>query len=259
MLRHIKTCKGFQTHFPDERGELVPCSSNQTPSLDEYRVLKMTFGQLELLRTQLGQERMTGNHKLTKITADNVQGILHSWHPIVKPGVEEVPPSDFPPVRIPRYLTAITGDSNAELEYDESDYDGDLDFLNSPLFTSAPPPVIMEDTQDDPELEYPYSEPELYLPPHLLPPTTEPAYLAAATAAHAPAIEAASSLLDELLSFPQAEAEVHHLGDAPSIPGLGLTPSPEGNENNLPQGLHSMLQDTFAQSIALFNQLFIGG
>ncbi|KAI0248455.1 hypothetical protein BJV78DRAFT_796247 [Lactifluus subvellereus] len=257
MLRHVKACKGFQSHFPDERGELFPCTSNQTPSLDaDYRVLKMTSGQLEFLRTQLTQERKTGKRKLAKMTVDKVQGILHSWHPIGGPGVEEVPSSDFPPVRIPRYLTATTSDSKAELEYDGSDYDGDL-YLNSPIFVSAPP-VIMEDTQDLPELAYPYPEPELYLPPHLLPPTIEPTYLAAATAAHAPAIGAPSPLFDDFLSFPQAEAEVHHLGDPLSIPRLGLTLSPERDANSLPQGLHSMLQDTFSQSVALFNQLFIG-
>jgi hypothetical protein len=245
MLRRIEACKGFQTHFPDEHGRLFPFSSNQTPPLEEeYRVLKMTFGQLEFLRAQLGKKRKSRKRKPAKITAAKVQRILHSWGPIVEPGVEEVWPSEFPPVRILRYFAAV------ELEYDGStEYDEDP-VLNWSVSFRAPPPVIVEDTKPEDMLELARPEPELYLPPHLLPLTTETAYLAAATAAHAPAIDSASPLLDFL--FPQAEAEADQLGDP-----ISLMPSLGGGANVHPENPHSMLQDMFSQSLALFNQLFI--
>jgi hypothetical protein len=254
MLRHIESCKGFQTQFPDERGELFSFSSNLTTSLGEgYRVLKMTFGQLQFLRARLGKKRKSRKCKPAKITVAKVEKILHSWHPIVKPGVEEVWPSDFPPVRIPRYFTA--GDSMTELEYDASaEDDGDLGLgPNSSASFSIYRPAIMENTQDKPELAYP----ELYLPPHLLPPTTEPAYLAAAVAAHAPAIDTVTvpPLLDEYLLFPQPEAGVGQVDDPVS---MGLMPSPVGDANTRPQDFQFTLQDTLGQSVALFSQLFRG-
>jgi hypothetical protein len=250
MLRHIESCKGFQTQFPDERGELFSFSSNLTTSLEEgYRVLKMTFGQLQYLSAQLGKKRKSRKRKPSKITVAKVEKILCSWHPIVKPGVEEVWPSDFPPVRIPRYFTA--GGSKTELEYDVSaECDGALGPNSSASF-SIYRRAIMGNAQDKAELAYP----ELYLPPHLLPPTTDPAYLAAAVAAHAPSINSAPPLLDEYLLFPQPEAAVAQLNDPVS---MGLMPSPAGDANSHPQNFQSTLQDTLAQSVALFSQLFRG-
>lgn len=49
------------------------------------------------------------------------------------------------------------------------------------------------------------SYPELYLPPHLLPPTCDASYLAAAMAAHAPEIDAFSPLLDVPITSLSAE------------------------------------------------------
>src|SRR6266850_2545214 len=99
MLCHIETCEGFKTYFPREHTKLLSRSSNPKPPLKEANhFLKMTFGQLELLKNLFGEEGEAGQRRLAGVSAETVEAVLHSWRPIVKPDVEEVLPSDFPPV-----------------------------------------------------------------------------------------------------------------------------------------------------------------
>ena len=218
----------------------------------------MTFGQLEFLRAQLSQKRKSRKCKPAKMTAAKVEKILDSWHPIVEPGVEEICSSDFPPVSIPRYLTTVTTDRKAEPECDE-EVDEEL-ALTSSISFSVPLPVIKEVVlrDEEPEMELEYDEPELYLPPHLLPPTTDPAVLAAARAAHAPAPAPTIDpglLFEEFISYPPEEDP--EVGQ-PSDP-VSTMPPWGGDANDHPEDhpLYSRLQDTFSQSLALFNQFFI--
>jgi hypothetical protein len=258
MLRHIKTCEGFQTHFPDEHGKLFPFSGIQMSPFEKgYRVLKMTFGQQEFLRAQLSQKRKSRKRKPAKMTAAKVEKILDSWHPIVEPGVEEICPSDFPPVSIPRYFTNTT--TVAEDRKDEPECDEKVDEELAPTSSisfSVPPPVITQviHWHEESEMEFEYDEPELYLPPHLLPPTTDPAFLAAAMAAHAPAPAPSINLgllFEEFISYPEEDPEA---GDPVStMPPWGG----HANDRSEDPPLYSRLQDTFSQSLALFNQFFI--
>jgi hypothetical protein len=172
MLYHIETCEGFKTYFPREHEKLF--SSDPKPPLKEARhLLNVTFGQLELLKNLFGEEGEAGQGSLAGVSAEMVEAVLHSWRPIVKPDVEEVLPSEFPPVRIPSFFGLI--DRRSE---------------------------VRENTEDVLEVVYP----ELYLPPELLHPTTDPAYIAAAVAAHTQIVDQTSPLIP--IPFPSIQEEI---------------------------------------------------
>jgi hypothetical protein len=199
MLCHIETCEGYKTYFPREYRKQFSRSSNPKPPLKEvhHLLFQMTFGQLELLKSQFGEECEAGQRGLANISAETVEAVLHSWRPIVNPDVEEVLPSDFPPVRIPSFFGLIDHRS-IELEYgmfmDGCDEDFGIVSLSSP--------AASESMEDVVELAYP----ELYLPPELLHPTSDPAYIAAAVAAHEPGVEQISPLIP--IPFPSIMEEI---------------------------------------------------
>jgi hypothetical protein len=174
MLCHIETCEGFKTYFPREHGKLFSSPSNPKPPLKEaHHLLNMTFGQLELLKNLFGEEGQAGQRRLVGVSAETVETVLHSWRPIVKPDVEEVLPSDFPPLRIPSFF-------------------GLIDHR----------PIVSENTEDALDLAYP----ELYLPPELLQSTSDPAYIAAAAAAHESRVDQTSPLIP--IPFPSILEEI---------------------------------------------------
>ncbi|KAH9954235.1 hypothetical protein BC827DRAFT_69571 [Russula dissimulans] len=191
MWRHIEICKGFKNCFPGEHRNLSPQSRDSRPGLDEKcQVLKMTFGQLESLTAQFLRKQQ----KLADVSPEALEAILHSWRPIVKPGVEAVPLTEFPPFRMP----SCFGPANHDLAGLGRAF---LDYARSNT-TSHSTPVPSEDMQDAPQSGYP----ELYLPPELLHPMSDPAYVAAAVAAHLPRTEEASPLLG--VPFPSFLAEI---------------------------------------------------
>lgn len=214
MLRHLEICRHFQALFPDEHRKLFPRAHDPKPPADhEYKILKMSLGQLEFLSAKLGKECRGKKRTFVSMSADAIRMVLRSWRPLSKPGANVVPPCDFPPVRMPQYFCA-TGVERAATEDERgepSGYDADLDTSsssssNTPSPIRTPLAIADEDMQQDaptplssslftptpsPEPFYP----ELYLPPHLLPPTCDVSYLAAAIAAHAPEIDAFSPLL----------------------------------------------------------------
>ena len=218
MLRHMEICKHFQALFPDEHRRLFPRTDAPRPSADGgYKVLKMTIGQLEFLSAKLGKECRGKKGTFVSMSPTTVRTILHSWRPLSKPGAEVVPPLEFPPVRIPQYFcTAGTEHATTEDERGESSgYEADFDTSESSN-SNAPSPIAPlaiipdEEMQQDALTPSPSSlptptpiptpspepmYPELYLPPHLLPPTCDEAYLAAAIAAHAPEVDTFSPLL----------------------------------------------------------------
>ncbi|KAI9509453.1 hypothetical protein F5148DRAFT_1187467 [Russula earlei] len=222
----------FQECFPGEY--MFPRSSDPKPTLDEYRFLKMTFGQLEFLRNQLPRKALT---------PEMVEGILHSWRPIVRPGVEQVLLSEFPPVRMPSSFGSANHDS-AELGHG-----GMLRYCDAHLNTnSLSATVVDEHMEDEPDLVYP----ELYLPPRLLSQTGDPAYIAAAVAAHEPMMEEETSPLVHV-PFPPDTPQTCLEGAVPMDEcDLGLfTPGEEVNCRW--QGFHAQLQEMV---VARSNQYF---
>lgn len=226
MLRHLEVCKSFQALFPDEYRRLFPRPHDpRPPADDEYKILKMTFGQLEFLSVKLGKECRGKKRTFVNMSADKVRMVLQSWRPLSKPGAEVISPCEFPPVRIPQYFYASGVDrATTEDEHGESSgYDADFDTgssssSNTPSPIRAPLAIPDEETRQDaptpptsslptptltptPEPLYP----ELYLPPHLLPSTCDASYLAAAIAAHAPEIDAFSPLLNVPITSLSAE------------------------------------------------------
>ena len=219
MLRHLEICKPFQALFPDEYGKLFgpfPRAYDQKlPADEDYKLLKMTFGQLVFLSVKLGKDRKGKRFKFVSTPASALKRVLHSWRPFSKPGAQAISPSDYPPVRIPQFFYA-GGVDGATADVASSGYDADLDTGSSSSSSASTPirmPVAIADEQmqqdtptsslaslptptpiptPEPEPFYP----ELYLPPHLLPPTCDPTYLAAAIAAHAPEIDPYSPLLN---------------------------------------------------------------
>ncbi|KAI9450995.1 hypothetical protein BJY52DRAFT_1354005 [Lactarius psammicola] len=187
MLRHLEVCKSFQALFPDEYRRLFPRAHDpRPPADDEYKILKMTFGQLEFLSAKLGKECRDRKRTFVSMSADTIRKVLHSWRPFSKPGAEVVPPCDFPPVRMPQYFYAAgVGCATTEDERGESSgYDADLDTSSSSSSNTPSPirtPLVIADeemqqdafTPSHSSLPTPTPEPlypELYLPPHLLPP-----------------------------------------------------------------------------------------
>ena len=142
----------------------------------------MTLGQLEFLKSQISG---AGQYKVADVSAEMVETVLRSWRPIVKPGVEEVLPSDFPLVRVPSFFGPVDH-ALIGLEHDMP-----VDCDECPDAVSLSSSVISENVEDVPELVYP----ELYLPPQLLHATSDPRYMAAAMAAHQPRIEERSPLV----------------------------------------------------------------
>lgn len=217
MLRHLEVCKSFQALFPDEYRKLFPRPDDpKPPTDDEYKILKMTFGQVEFLSAKLGKEPRGKKYTFVSMSPDKIRTVLQSWRPLSKPGAEVVPSCDFPPVRMPQYFYAA-GVESATTEDEHggsSGYDADLDTSsssssNTPSPIRTPLAIADEEMQQDASTLSPSSlptpmptpvpepsYPELYLPPHLLPPTCDVSYLAAAIAAHAPEIDAFSPLLD---------------------------------------------------------------
>ena len=194
MIRHIEACEGFKAYFPGEYRKLFSQSNNPRLSFHEdHQSLRMTLGQLEFLKSQIGE---AGQYKVANVSAEMVETVLRFWRPIVKPGVEEVLPSDFPLVRVPSFF-GLVDHGSIGLEYDmPTDCDKGLDAVS--LNSS----VISENMEDVPELGYP----ELYLPPQLLHPTSDPGYVAAAIAAHQPRIEGTSPLV--AVPFPSILEEI---------------------------------------------------
>jgi hypothetical protein len=171
MPSHIEACEGFKACFPGEHRRLFSRSSDARVLFHEdHQSLRMALGQLEFLKSQISG---AGRHKVANVSAEMVETVLRSWRPIVKPGVEEVLPSDFPLVRVPSFFGPVDH-GLIGLEYDMPvDCDRSLDTAS--LSSS----VINENMEDVPELAYP----KLYLPPQLLHPTSDPRYVAAAMAA----------------------------------------------------------------------------
>ncbi|KAH9057227.1 hypothetical protein EDB87DRAFT_1122389 [Lactarius vividus] len=226
MLRHLEVCKPFQALFQNEYRRLFPRLHDPRPPVDdEYKILKMTFGQLEFLSMQLGKERRGKKRTFVNMSADKVRTVLQSWRPLSKPGAEVISPCEFPPVRIPQYFyaagvcRAMTEDEHGGSSGYDADFDtGSSSSSNAPSPIRAPLAIPDEETRHDaptpptsslptpipmptPEPLYP----ELYLPPHLLPSTCDASYLAAAIAAHAPAIDAFSPLLNVPITSLSAE------------------------------------------------------
>ena len=190
MIRHIEACEGFKAYFPGEYRKLFSQSNNPRLSFDEdHQSLRMTLGQLEFLKSQIVE---AGQHKVANVSAEMVETVLRFWRPIVKPGVEEVLPSDFPLVHVPSFFGPVDH-GLIGLEYDMPT-DCDTVSLGSS--------VISENMEDVPELGYP----ELYLPPQLLHPTIDPGYMAAAMAVHHTRIEETSPLV--AVPFPSIMEEI---------------------------------------------------
>jgi len=159
--------------------------------------------------------------------ADSVRTALDSWRPFSRPGAEDIPTSDFPPIRVPQYfLAAVVEGANTEDEHGASSgYDADFDTGSaSSSSASSPirPPLPIADEEMQLDAPTPSSEslptptpiptpspepfyPELYLPPDLLPPTCDESYLMAAIEAHAPEIDLFSPLLNVPISSLSAE------------------------------------------------------
>ena len=218
MLRHLEICKPFRALFPDEYRRLFPGPYELKPRSDnEYKLLKMTLGQLVFLSAKLGKERKGKNYTLVRMSTDTIRTVLDSWRPFSKPGVEVIHPPDFPPLRIPQYFYSATTTED-EHGGETSGYDGDFDTgLSSNSSASSPirMPLAIAGEEMQQETPTPTSSlsslptptsppepiyPELYLPPHLLPPTCDPLYLKAAIAAHAPEIDLFSPLLNVPIS-----------------------------------------------------------
>lgn len=242
MLRHIEACEGFKSYFPDEYRRLFSrCSDPGLSFHEDHRSLRMTLGQLEFLKSQIGE---AGQPKVANLSAEMVETVLRSWRPIVKPGVEEVLPSDFPPVRVPSFFGPVDHDLIG-LENDmRTDCDKGLDAVS--LSSS----VINENMEDVPELAYP----ELYLPPQLLNPTSDPVYVAAAMAVHRPKIEETSpvafpSILEEIPR--QYFEEVGPMSEYDWM--LSLL---GGEAASQPEGFHIQLQETVTQSEGRFDRVF---
>jgi hypothetical protein len=238
MLRHVQICKPFQALFPDEYRRLFPrANAPRPPPDDEYKVLKMTLGQMEFLSAKVGKECRGKKRTFVSMSADTIRTALQSWCPLSKPGAEVIPPSDFPPVRIPQYLCAA-GLEHATTEDERgesSGYEADFDTGSSPSSNTPspirPPLAMIADEKIRQNAPTPSSlltptpmptpspdpmYPELYLPPHLLPPTCDEAYLAAAIAAHAPEVDVFSPLLGVPIMSLSAElprdCSVSHVG-----------------------------------------------
>ncbi|KAN0137421.1 hypothetical protein V8E53_004866 [Lactarius tabidus] len=228
MLRHLQICKPFQALFPDEYRKLFPRAQDpKLPADDEYKLLKMTFGQLVFLSVKLGKDRKGKKYKFVSMSASTIKRALHSWRPFSKPGMQAISPSDFPPVRIPQffYTSGVEGATTEEENAAPSGYDADLDTGSSSSSSASTPirmplPIADEQMQQDVPTSSPLSlptpmpiptpepesfYPELYLPPHLLPPTCDASYLKAAIEAHAPEIDAFSPLLNVPISSFSAE------------------------------------------------------
>ena len=244
MLRHIEACEGFKAYFPDEYRKLFSRSSDPGLSFyEDHRSLRMTLGQLEFLRSQIGG---AGQPKVANVSAEMVETVLRSWRPIVKPGVEEVLPSEFPLVRVPSFFGLVDHDLTG-LENDmRTDCDKGLDAVS--LSSS----VTSEDMEDVPELAYP----ELYLPPQLLHPTSDPVYVAAAMAAHQPRIGETSPLVR--VPFPSILEEIprKYFEEAGPMNGYDWMLSLGGEAASQPEGFHIRFQETVTQSERRFDRVF---
>ena len=204
----------------------------------------MTFGQLVFLSAKLGKEWKGKKYTFVGLSANTIRAVIHSWRPFSKLGAEAILPSDFPPVRIPQYFCA--GATTEDEHGEPSGYDADLD-TGSSSSSSAPSPIRMplaiadEEAQQDAPTPWPTPisslsslptptpiptpspepfYPELYLPPHLLPPTCDASYLMAAIAAHAPEIDTISPLLNVPLSSLLAESQVPSDWPASHVAGV---------------------------------------
>jgi len=245
MVRHIEDCEGFKAYFPGEYRKLFSRSSDPRLSFHEdHQSLGMTLGQLEFLKSQIGE---AGQPKVANVSAEMVETALRSWRPIVKPGVEEVLPSDFPLVHVPSFFGPVDHDLIG-LEHDMcTDYDTGLDAAS--LSSS----VISENMEDVPELAYP----ELYLPPQLLHPTSDPGYVAAAMAAHQPRTEEKSPLVH--LPFPSILGEIprKYFEEAGPMSEYDRMLSSLGGEAaNQPEGFHIRLRETMAHTEERFDWVF---
>jgi len=226
MIRHIEACEGFKAYFPGEYGKLLSRSNNRRLSFHEdHQSLRMTLGQLEFLKSQIGE---AGQPKVANVSAEMVETVLRFWRPIVKPGVEEVLPSDFPLVHVPSFFGPVDH-GLIGLEYDmPTDCDKGLDAVS--LGSS----VVSENMKDVPELAYP----ELYLPPQLLYPTSDPGYVVAAMAAHQPRIEETSPLI--AVPFPSILEEIPRncFDEAGDMSEYDRMLSLGGETVSQPEGLH---------------------
>lgn len=227
MLRHIEACEGFKACFPGEYRRLFSRSSE--PRLlfhEDHQSLRMTLGQLEFLKSQISG---AGQHKVANVSAEMVETVLRSWRPIVKPGVEEVLPSDFPLVRVPSFFGPV---------------DHGLIGLQHDM------PV---DCDGCPELVYP----ELYLPPQLLHPTSDPRYVAAAVAAHQPRIEERSPLVT--VPFPSIMEAISRscFEEAGPVSEYDrMLSSLRREASRRPEGFHIRLQEVVTQSEERFDRVF---
>lgn len=247
MLRHIEACEGFKAYFPDEYRKLFSRSSDpRVSSHEDHRSLRMTLGQLEFLKSQIGK---AGQPKVANVSTEMVETVLGSWRPIVKPGVEEVLPSEFPLVHLPSFFGPVDRDLIG-LEDDDmhTDCDKDLDAIS--LSSS----IISENMEDVPELAHP----ELYLPPQLLHPTSDPVYVAAAMAAHQSRMEEMTPLVP--VPFPSILGEIPRkcFEEAGPMSEYGWMLSSLGGEaGSQPEGFHIRLQETATQSAGRFDRVFI--
>jgi len=248
MFRHIETCEGFKAYFPGEYRKLFSRPTHPRPPFDEeYQLLKMTYGQLEFLRNQFREKGEAGQRMLPNVSTDMVDAVLRSWRPIVRPGVEEVLPSDFPPVRVPSFF-GLADHGLIALDYGiPINSDEGLDV--APLSSS----VVSENIEDAPELVYP----ELYLPPQLLGPTSDPAYVAAAVAAHKPRMEEYSPLVH--VPFPSVLEEIPRncFEEAAPMSEHDWTRFLLGRDaNGHTEGFHIQLQETAAHNDEGFDRVF---
>jgi len=244
MIRHIKACEGFKAYFPGEYRKLFSQSNNPRLSFHEGdESLRMTLGQLEFLKSQIGE---AGQHKVANVSAEMVETVLRFWRPIVKPGVEEVLPSDFPLVRVPSFFGPINH-GLIGLEYNmPTDCDKGLDAVS--LGSS----VVNENMEDVPELGYP----ELYLPPQLLYPTSDPGYVAAAMAAHQPSIEETSPLVAVPFSSVLEEIPRNCFEAGPMHAYDRILSSFRREETNQPEGFYIRFQEAVAQGEERFDRVF---
>ena len=244
MLSHIEACEGFKACFPGEYRRLFSRSSD--PRLlfhEDHQSLRMALGQLEFLKSQISG---AGQHKVANVSTEMVETVLRSWRPIVKPGVEEVLPSDFPLVRVPSFFGPVDH-GLIGLEYDMP-----VDCDGCPDAVSLSSSVISENVEDVPELVYP----ELYLPPQLLHPTSDPRYVAAAMAAHQPRIEERSPLVT--VPFPSIlEAIPRNCfeGAGPMSECDRMLSSLRREASRKPEGFHIRLQEVVTQSEERFDRV----
>ncbi|KAH9015090.1 hypothetical protein EDB85DRAFT_2027569, partial [Lactarius pseudohatsudake] len=147
----------------------------------EYKILKMTFGQLEFLSVKLGKECRGKKRTFVKMSADKVRMVLQSWRPLSKRGTGVI---YFYASGVDR---ATTEDEHGKSSGYDADFDtGSSSSSNTPSPLRTPLAIPDEETRQDaptpPTLSLPTRTltptpeplyPEIYLPPHLLPSTCD--------------------------------------------------------------------------------------